>query len=362
MSDSLRKKYRYSDAGVDTKVGRDFIDLIKPIARATATRGTNSELGGFAALFDTRAAGFTDPILVAATDGVGTKLLIANAVGRHKTIGIDLVAMCVNDLVVQRAKPLFFLDYLATGQLDVKIAIEVVKGIAVGCQEAGCALIGGETAEMPGLYSKGHYDLAGFSVGAVERDQLHTENTIEPGDEILGLASSGVHSNGFSLIRKLISEKQIKLSSKSPFDSEKTLSEILLTPTKIYVSSILNLLDYPDVEIKGIAHITGGGFHENIPRILPKHVSVRLNALNWRLPDVFQWICDLGHIDFDEMARTFNCGIGMILIVKPRQLEQAHRILTESGELVYRIGTVTSRSAENPSVIIENVDRAWSKA
>ncbi|HIB18508.1 MAG TPA: phosphoribosylformylglycinamidine cyclo-ligase [Alphaproteobacteria bacterium] len=359
MSDSPGHKYTYSDAGVDIEAGQSFIDLIKPLAKTTATPGGNADLGGFGALFDIRAAGFEDPVLVATTDGVGTKLLLANAVGSHKTVGIDLVAMCVNDLVVQGAKPLFFLDYLATGQLDVKSASQVVEGITIGCHQAGCALIGGETAEMPGLYAPGHYDLAGFSVGAAERSRLLTGNDICAGDQILGLASSGIHANGFSLVRKLIAEHTTDLEGKSPFDPAQSLADSLLTPTRIYVSSILSVLYQPESKIKGLAHITGGGIYENIPRILPPGVGANLDASCWPLPRVFRWLRQLGNIDCDEMARTFNCGIGMAVVVSVDKVGHVKKALSDDGEIVHHIGEITPRDPNDEIVVVDNLEPAW---
>ena len=359
MSDSPRHKYTYSEAGVDIEAGQSFIDLIKPLAKTTATPGSKADLGGFGALFDIRAAGFEDPVLVAATDGVGTKLLIANAVGNHTTVGIDLVAMCVNDLVVQGAEPLFFLDYFATGQLDVKSASQVVEGITIGCRQAGCALIGGETAEMPGLYAPGDYDLAGFSVGAVERSRILTGNDISAGDQILGLASSGVHANGFSLVRKLIAEHSTDLEGKSPFDPDQSLADSLLTPTRIYVSSILSMLYQSESKIKGLAHITGGGIYENIPRILPPGVRVNLDASCWPVPRVFHWLRQLGNIEFDEMTRTFNCGIGMAVVISVDNVEHVKKTLSDNGEIVHHIGEITPRGPNDEIVVVDNLEQAW---
>jgi len=359
MSDSPENRNYYSKAGVNVKTGQDFVDLIKPLAKTTAIAGVKGTLGGFAALFDTKAAGFEDPVLVAATDGVGTKLLLALSANKHQTIGIDLVAMCVNDLLAQRARPLFFLDYFATGQLDTEVASKVVEGIVAGCQMAGCALIGGETAEMPGLYSTGHYDLAGFAVGAIERRELQIKNDIQPGDMILGITSSGPHSNGFSLIRKLLSDNSINLQSKTPFDPTKTFAEALLTPTKIYISSVLSLLNNAKCKIKGIAHITGGGLYENIPRILPPGLSASLDATAWSLPPIFQWIREIGEINCEEMAGIFNCGIGLVIVVGHDEIDTANTILSEHGEHVYNIGKINSSTTDTPLVVIDNMHSSW---
>ena len=359
MSDSPKHKYTYRDAGVDIDAGQSFIDLIKPLAKTTATQGSQADLGGFGGIFDPRAAGFQDPVLVAATDCVGTKLLLANAVGNHQTVGIDLVAMCVNDLIVHGAKPLFFLDYLATSKLNTDAASEVIRGITIGCRQAGCALIGGETAEMPGLYAPGHYDLAGFSVGAAERGRLLTGSNIGIGDQILGLESSGIHSNGFSLVRKLIAEHNVDLKEASPFDSSQSLAHLLLTPTRIYVSSVLKLLDQPESGVKGLAHITGGGFYENIQRILPPDAAANLDAFRWPLPKVFSWLRQLGNVDPHEMAKTFNCGIGMVAVVGEDEIEHVTKILGDAGETVHHIGAIAPRNHEDEIVAVHNIELAW---
>ncbi len=324
------------------------------MARASARAGAAAALGGFGALFDTKAAGFTDPILVATTDGVGTKLKIAIATGRHDTIGIDLVAMSVNDLIVQGAEPLFFLDYFATGKLDVDIAARVVGGVAKGCQIAGCALIGGETAEMPGMYADGDYDLAGFAVGAVERGQALDGLNIVEGDIVIGLPSSGVHSNGYSLVRKLVETSGIAWDSPAPFDAARTLGEALLTPTEIYVRPCLALVRAGIA--KGFAHITGGGLTENIPRVLPEGLGVKLDAASWTLPPVFRWMAKVGGLPAAELARTFNCGIGMIAVVSPENLNAALDALTEIKAV--QIGAVVTTEREN-RVEIAGVDAAW---
>ena len=318
---------------------------IAPLARATARSGADAGLGGFGALFDLKAAGFKDPILVSSTDGVGTKLKIAQDCDRHGTVGIDLVAMCVNDIVVQGAEPLFFLDYFATGRIDAQRAAEVVAGIAEGCKQAGCALVGGETAEMPGMYGDGEYDLAGFSVGAAERGSLLPLPGIAPGDAVLGLASSGLHSNGFSLVRKLVADLRLDYGVKAPFDAQKTLGEALLAPTRIYVRSCLAA--HRAGAIKGFAHITGGGFVENLPRVLPEAVTAEIDAGAWTLPPVFRFLAREGRVAAEEMARTFNCGIGMVAIVEASRAREAIEILSGAGESVFPIGRIVARRASD---------------
>ncbi len=332
----------YKQAGVDIDAGNALVKAIAPLARASARTGTTASLGGFGALFDPKAAGFKDPILVATTDGVGTKLKIAIATGLHDTIGIDLVAMSVNDLVVQGAEPLFFLDYFATGRLEVDTARRVVAGIAEGCKIAGCALIGGETAEMPGMYGQGDYDLAGFAVGAVERGQAIDGSTIQEGDAVLGLPSSGVHSNGYSLVRKLVSDAGLDWDDAAPFHSAKTLGQALLAPTVIYVQPCLKLVRAGLA--KGFAHITGGGLVENIPRVLPQGLGVKLDAGAWRLPPVFRWMADVGRLPAGELARTFNCGIGMVAIVAAAEADRAAALLDMGAR---RIGTVVGAAGDS---------------
>jgi len=354
------KQSAYKDAGVDIDAGAELVERIKPAVKATHRSGMMSGLGGFGAFFDPKAAGYNDPILVSATDGVGTKLKIAIETGIHDTIGIDLVAMCVNDLIVQGAEPLFFLDYFACGKLDVDDATAIIGGIAKGCEESGCALIGGETAEMPGMYGEGDYDLAGFTVGAVERGEQLTGETIQDGDIILGLASSGLHSNGFSLVRKIIdSNPDYDYASPCPFDDGKTIGQSLLTPTKLYVKSILTTLKLKDKDgksmIKGIANITGGGLIENIPRILPKGTQAHLDAKNWTLPPVFQWLANNGNLSPDDMALTLNCGIGMVAIVDPKNAAHIHEKLTAEGENVMEIGYIKATSGSS-AVHIDNID------
>src|SRR5690348_6938503 len=301
------KPLTYADAGVSIEAGNALVRAIGPLARSTARPGADAELGGFGGLFDLKAAGYSDPLLVAANDGVGTKLKLAIETGRHEGVGIDLVAMCANDLIVQGAEPLFFLDYYATGKLDNGVASAVVASIAEGCRQAGCALIGGETAEMPGMYSTGDYDLAGFCVGAVERDKVLMGADIQAGDVILGLASSGVHSNGFSLVRRIIAREHWRLDERLPGDGKRTLGEALLEPTRIYVRSLLPLIQ--EGLIKGLAHITGGGLLENIPRVLPEGCHAVVEAQRWNLPAIFTLLQEGGSISPEEMARTFNCGV-----------------------------------------------------
>jgi phosphoribosylformylglycinamidine cyclo-ligase len=340
----------YRNAGVDIDAGNALVEAIKPLARSTARQGADAALGGFGGLFDLRAAGFEDPLLVAATDGVGTKLKLAFNTGIHDTVGIDLVAMCVNDLVVQGAEPLFFLDYLATGHLEADVAAAVVSGIADGCRQAGCALIGGETAEMPGMYGDGEYDLAGFTVGAVERTNVIDGRNVAAGDILLGLASNGVHSNGFSLVRRVIEHTGITFDSPAPFDSRQNLGESLLAPTKIYVKSCLTAIKTGGIH--GIAHITGGGLVENLPRVIPNDLSAQLDKMSWPSLPVFEWIADAGNVPSEEMQRTFNLGIGMVLIVHPDSVDQATEVLREHGESIYEIGRIVERNG-GPEITIE---------
>jgi phosphoribosylformylglycinamidine cyclo-ligase len=335
------KPYTYAQAGVDIDAGNALVRAIGPLAKATRRSGTEAGLGGFGALFDLKAAGFTDPILVACNDGVGTKVKLAIDAARHDRIGIDLVAMCVNDLVVQGAEPLFFLDYFSSSKLDIQVATDVIAGIAEGCKQAGCALIGGETAEMPGLYAAGDYDLAGFSVGAAERGTLLDGAQVAAGDVIIGIGSSGVHSNGYSLVRRLIADKGLDIAAPAPFDPSLTLAEVLLTPTRIYVKSLL-----PQVRagrIKALAHITGGGLTENIPRVLPQGTQARLDASRWALPPVFGWLRDLGGIEAHELVRTFNCGIGMVAMVGAQEADSVIAALVAAGETAAVIGDIIAQ-------------------
>ena len=325
-----------------------MVKAIAPLARTTARKGADASLGGFGAFIDPRAAGFRDPLLVATTDGVGTKLKVAIEARRHATVGIDLVAMCVNDLVVQGAEPLFFLDYFATGHLDVETARTIIAGIADGCRDAGCALVGGETAEMPGMYSGGDYDLAGFAVGAVERDRAITGATIAAGDVVLGLASTGVHSNGFSLVRRVVTDLRLSYDTDAPFKPGQSLGEALLTPTRIYVKSCLSAI--ATGHVKGLAHITGGGLIENIPRVLPAGLGVALDAAAWAVPPVFGWLSRAGGVRGEEMARTFNCGIGMVVIVSSEREQEITAALKAAGETVWRIGRVVSDATHGSTV------------
>ncbi|RTL52781.1 MAG: phosphoribosylformylglycinamidine cyclo-ligase [Bradyrhizobiaceae bacterium] len=346
----------YSSSGVDIDAGNRLVDLIKPMVRATARAGADAEIGGFGGLFDLKAAGFTDPVLVAATDGVGTKVKIAIETGLHGGIGIDLVAMSVNDLVVQGAEPLFFLDYFACGKLDPEATAAIVAGIAEGCRESGCALIGGETAEMPGLYKDGDYDLAGFAVGAAERGTLLPKDIAE-GDALIGLASSGVHSNGFSLVRKVVEKSGLTFGDSAPFSPVMTLGGALLTPTRLYVKSCLRAIRETGA-VKGLAHITGGGFTDNIPRVLPKHLGVKIALSEVPVLPVFKWLSAEGNIAELEMLRTFNCGIGMIAIVGRDKLVEVMRVLTEAGESAVHIGEVVKANADERVVYDGHLDLA----
>ena len=338
-----QKPLTYADAGVSIAAGNALIKAIAPLARATARPGANAEIGGFGGFFDLKAAGYDDPLLVAANDGVGTKLKLAIDTGRHDGVGIDLVAMCANDLIVQGAEPLFFLDYYATGKLDQAVAASVVASIAEGCRIAGCALIGGETAEMPGMYADGDYDLAGFCVGAVDRAKALTGKDVRVGDVILGLASSGVHSNGFSLVRKLIETKGWKLDRPALFDQDQLLGAALLKPTRIYVKSLLPLVRAG--RIGALAHITGGGLLENIPRVMPDGCHAMVDADAWPLSRLFAFLQAGGAIEPGELARTFNCGIGMVAIVRPDAANAVAADLTLAGETVHRIGVIKASEA-----------------
>src|SRR6201996_3697780 len=329
----------YADSGVDIDAGNRLVDMIKPLVRATARAGADAEIGGFGGLFDLKAAGFTDPILVAATDGVGTKVKIAIETALHGGIGIDLVAMSVNDLVVQGAEPLFFLDYFACGKLDPEATAAIVAGIAEGCRESGCALIGGETAEMPGLYKDGDYDLGGFAVGAAERGTLLPTGDIAAGDAVIGLASSGVHSNGYSLVRKLVEMSGVAYDAPAPFAPVMTLGAALLTPTRLYVRSCLRAIRETNA-VKGLAHITGGGFTDNIPRVLPKHLGVAIDLSRVPVLPVFKWLAEQGGVAETELLRTFNCGVGMIAIVKQDAVDAVSEVFAASGETVSLLGTV----------------------
>jgi phosphoribosylformylglycinamidine cyclo-ligase len=338
----------YKDAGVDIDAGNALVEVIKPLARATARPGVMGGLGGFGAVFDLKACGYDDPLLVSATDGVGTKLKVALAAGVHDYVGIDLVAMCVNDLVVQGAEPLFFLDYYATGKLEPEVGTAVVAGIAEGCRRAGCALIGGETAEMPGLYAEGDYDLAGFAVGAVERENLLDGTKVAEGDVVLGLASSGLHSNGFSLARKVVERAGLDYAAPAPFADASTgeapLGEVLLAPTRIYVKPALAALAAGGVH--AMAHITGGGLPENLPRVVPETLAFRLDRGAWPQPPVFGWLAEAGGLGEAELLRTFNCGLGFVLVVAPEAAEAVAEVLADHGETVHRVGEIVARSGE----------------
>ena len=351
---------RYADAGVDIDAGADLVAQITPMAATTRRVGALGALGGFGGLFDLAACGFTDPILVATTDGVGTKVLLAAEAAAHHAIGIDLVAMCVNDLVVQGAQPLFFLDYFATGRLVPALAGQVVAGISEGCRLAGCALIGGETAEMPGLYGRGEFDLAGFAVGAVERDAvLPRTDRIADGDLVLGLASSGVHANGFSLVRLVLREQGLTLADPCPWSPETPLAGTLMAPTRIYVRACLAAIAAGGV--KALAHITGGGLVENPPRVLGDGQVLRLDARTWAMPPVFAWLGQAGKLDAMELLRTFNCGIGMILVVDPGRAEAVRRALAAAGETVHTIGTIAAASGR-PRVEFAGLADLWPAA
>ncbi|HWI86673.1 MAG TPA: phosphoribosylformylglycinamidine cyclo-ligase [Sphingomonas sp.] len=336
----MTESYSYAKAGVSIAAGNALVNAIKPLVRATRRPGADGEIGGFGGFFDLKAAGYDDPLLVAANDGVGTKLKLAIDSGRHDTVGIDLVAMCVNDLIVQGAEPLFFLDYFATGKLDTGIAEQVIAGIAKGCQIAGCALIGGETAEMPGMYAEGDYDLAGFSVGAVERAQALTGTRVEAGDMLIGLASSGVHSNGYSLVRRLAADKGWKLDRPALFDQDRLLIDVLMEPTRIYVRSLLPLVRAG--KISALAHITGGGLLENIPRVLPEGLHATVDADRWPQPRLMAFLQAQGAIEPEEMARTFNCGIGMVAAVRAADVAEIIATLTEANETVFEIGEIVA--------------------
>ena len=342
--DSLRNGLTYADAGVDIDAGEMLVDAIKPLAKSTARPGSEPSLGGFGALFDLKAAGFEDPLIVTTTDGVGTKLKIAIETGRHDGVGVDLVAMCVNDLLAQGAEPLLFLDYYATGKLDVDAAKRVVAGIAEGCRQAGCALVGGETAEMPGMYSGGDYDLAGFSLGAVERERaLPYLDQQQAGDVIIGLASSGPHSNGYSLIRKVIEKSGLSWGDDAPFAKDRTLAQALMEPTRIYVKPVLPLMKAGLV--KGAAHITGGGLIENPPRCIADGLRAEFDWNAIPLPDVFRWLADVGGVSDREMRRTFNCGVGFILVVAPENAEAVLAALLNVGETAFVCGQLVEAAA-----------------
>jgi len=349
---------RYAAAGVDIDAGNRMVELIRPLVRRTARPGADAEIGGFGGLFDLKAAGFSDAILVAATDGVGTKVKIAVATQRHDTIGIDLVAMSVNDLVVQGAEPLFFLDYFACGKLDPEVGAAVVTGVAAACKEARCALIGGETAEMPGIYQAGDYDLAGFAVGAVARDKLLPRKDIAPGDSVIGLASSGVHANGFSLVRRIVAAAGLPWDAPAPFEPSRQLGEALLMPTRLYVQSCLAAIRATGA-VKALAHITGGGFVDNIPRVLPQGLAVALDLDRVPVHPVFKWLAAAGGVSEREMLRTFNCGIGMIAVLDAEAAEQACEAFAANGETVVRLGEVIAAAGEPTAAFRGRLDLSW---
>jgi phosphoribosylformylglycinamidine cyclo-ligase len=345
-SDSAKTSISYRDAGVDIEAGDALVEDIKPFAKRTMRPEVLAGIGGFGSLFEVPKK-FKNPVLVSGTDGVGTKLKLAFQLNKHDTVGIDLVAMCVNDILVQGAEPLFFLDYFACGKLEVGAAAQVIKGIAAGCEQAGCALVGGETAEMPGMYPPGEYDLAGFSVGAVDKEAIIDGTTIAPGDVVLGLASSGAHSNGYSLVRKLIEVSGIDMDSDfhgRPF------RDVVMEPTRIYVKPLLKLIEA--LPVKGMAHITGGGLTENIPRVLPEGVTAELKRGSWTIPPLFGWMQQQGNIAEDEMLRTFNCGIGMAVIVSAEDADRATALLAAEGEQVSRIGVIRARAAGEHQTVV----------
>ena len=331
----------YRDAGVDIDAGDRLVENIKPYAKRTMRPEVLSGIGGFGGLVEISKK-FKEPVLVSGTDGVGTKLKLAFELNRHDSVGIDLVGMSVNDILVQGAEPLFFLDYFACGKLDVEAATEVIKGIAFGCEQAGCALIGGETAEMPGMYPVGEYDLAGFAVGVVEKANIITGEHIKPGDVVLGLASNGAHSNGYSLVRKIIERSKPDLNAK--FDGERTLADCIMTPTRIYVKPLLALMQ--TLTVKGMAHITGGGLTENVPRVLPSNVVAEIDSKNWQAPKLFDWLREQGNVAAQEMFRTFNCGIGMVVIVDKNDADKAIKHLQAAGEKVSQIGQIRARNGD----------------
>lgn len=356
----------YKQAGVDIHAAAALVEDIKPAIKATNRPGVMSGLGGFGALFDLKETGYKDPIMVSGTDGVGTKLKVAIDTNRHDTIGIDAVAMCVNDIVVQGAEPLFFLDYFATGRLENTVAAQVIGSIAEGCKQAGCALIGGETAEMPGMYGDGDYDIAGFSVGAVERERLITGDAVQEGDVILGLASSGLHSNGFSLVRHIVDGAQgYDYSTALPFADGRSFADIALEPTRIYVRSILEALKLAPADgseapiIRGMAHITGGGLDENIPRILPADLAAQIDAKSWDLPPLFKLLKDLGNLSNMDLRTTLNCGLGMIVICAADDAPALQSSFEAGGETVYQLGHIAKRAADNEPLLVTNMDEAW---
>jgi phosphoribosylformylglycinamidine cyclo-ligase len=337
-----RASLTYRDAGVDIDAGDALVEAIKPIARATHRPGLLAGIGGFGAMFEIPPGQYREPVLVSSTDGVGTKLKLAIDLKRHSTIGIDLVGMCVNDIVVQGAEPLFFLDYYATGKLDTTVAADVIRGIGEGCQQAGCALVGGETAEMPGMYSEGDYDLAGFTVGVVEKSKIIDGSQVKPNDTLIGISSSGPHSNGYSLVRKIIKVRKAKLDD--AFDKDRSLGDTLLAPTRIYVKPLLALMKA--LPVHAAAHITGGGLPGNVPRVMPDNTRAVIDARAWKRPAVFDWLQEGGNVDDAEMYRTFNCGLGMVLAVAPGDAERALKILADHGETAAIVGHIETHTGE----------------
>jgi phosphoribosylformylglycinamidine cyclo-ligase len=354
-----KNRLTYAQSGVDIDAGNRMVEMIKPLVKATARAGADAEIGGFGGLFDLKRTGFKDPLLVAANDGVGTKVKIAIETGVHNTIGIDLVAMSVNDLVVQGAEPLFFLDYFACGKLNPNVGAAVVTGISDGCRQAGCALIGGETAEMPGVYHGEDYDLAGFAVGAVERTEVLPRDNVQTGDVLIGFRSSGVHSNGFSLVRRIVEKSGLKWSARAPFDETRTLGDAMLTPTRIYVKPCLAAVRKSKA-LKALAHITGGGFPDNIPRVLPKGLGATIDLDKVQAPKVFRWLSATGGVPQPEMLRTFNCGIGMVAVVAPGDADAVAALLTAEGETVVRLGEIVPASGAGERVVYSGqLDLAW---
>ncbi len=358
------KDSAYKQAGVDIEAGDALVSKIAPLAARTRRPGVMAGLGGFGALFDLKKEGFQDPILVSSTDGVGTKLKIAIDAGLHDTVGIDLVAMSVNDLIVNGGKPLFFLDYFATGRLDVGVAARVIAGIAEGCAQAECALVGGETAEMPGMYQDGDYDLAGFAVGAVERTRMLDGSRVKAGDIVLGVASSGVHSNGYSLVRHVVAKSGLGYDDAAPFAPGKKLGEALMTPTKIYVRAVQKAMDISDADngpaVHAIAHITGSGLPGNAARTIPEAFALEIDCASWELPPVFKWLRDAGGLVPSDLAETFNCGIGLVVVTAPEKADEIKKSLSDAGEGVFTIGTVVAKTGDS-QVILNNCDQAWVK-
>lgn len=358
------KDSAYKQAGVDIEAGDALVSKIAPLAARTSRPGVMAGLGGFGALFDLKKEGFTDPVLVSSTDGVGTKLKIAIDAGLHDTVGIDLVAMSVNDLIVNGGKPLFFLDYFATGRLDIGVAARVIAGIAEGCAQAQCALVGGETAEMPGMYQDGDYDLAGFAVGAVERARMLDGTRVKAGDVVLGVASSGVHSNGYSLVRHVVAKSGLGYEDEAPFAPGQTLGEALMIPTKIYVRAVQQAMAVSDADngpaIHAIAHITGSGLPGNAARTIPDTHALEIDGTSWDLPPVFRWLRDTGNLAPSDLAETFNCGVGLVVVTSPEKADAVKKALSDAGETVCTIGVVTTKTGAD-QVILKNIDQAWVK-